>query len=85
MPIFYYILNLLVKILKFGGSMWKIEFVAIIYILMVAAFYPNFFPRTISMDGFLMHDHINGIKLLAVILGPYACKCNTATGTECVT
>lgn len=27
--------------------MWKIEFVAIIYILMVAAFYPNFCPRTI--------------------------------------
>ena len=39
--IFYYKLDFLVKILKFGGSMWKIEFVVIIYILMVAAFHSN--------------------------------------------
>ena len=44
---FYYIFNLLEKILKFGGSMWKIVTVVIIYILMVAAFYSNSFPRTI--------------------------------------
>lgn len=28
------------------------------------------------MGGFFMHGHINGIELLAVMLGSYVCKCN---------